>query len=286
MNFSFLTGHESFYLREGWLTKGLHVLAEAPHLFQSQNLSAAIDELGMGANMVKSLKYWLLYFGIGRFVERGQNLAISDLGRVILEEDPYIQLNKTLWLLHINSVCNAPLWTVCCKSTEMASYSKDYLLQKLTSLVKSDSSKSYSSKTCASYIDAFMNIYLWSSSADIESNLQSPLSKLKLITPNKDERFKSISFRTIATEELDCRFIFYILFCIEQNTDDIHAIDLETAYHSCRSYTKMDLTSFRNWLRGLERTDLIRVDRAAGLNMINPLQTITANDMATDILRD
>ena len=286
MNFSFLTGHESFYLREGWLTKGLNVLADAPHLFQSQNLSSAIDELGMGANMVKSLKYWLLYFGIARIAERGQNLTISDLGRTILEDDPYIQLNETLWLLHINSICNAPLWKVCCRSTEMASYSKDYLLQKLTSLVKSDSSKTYSPNTCASYIEAFMNIYLWSPSPDIESNLQSPLSKLKLMTSHKEERLKSISFRTIATEELDCRFIFYILFCIEQNADDIHAVDLETAYHSCRSYTKMDLTSFRNWLRGLERAELIRVDRAAGLNMINPLQTITANDMAAEILRD
>ena len=241
MNFAFLTGHESFYPREGWLTKGITSLAESPEIFYSANVIKAIDALGIGANMVKSLRYWLLYFGLADIVERGQKLQLSELGRAILKNDPFIQHKSTLWLLHINSTHNAPLWSACCKSSEMPGYSKDYLLQKLESFVKSESDKTYSTKTCASYIEVFVNTYVRTPSLDVEGNLQSPLSKLKLLNYNN----KEISFRSINTEDIDPLLIFYILFCCDTTFES--GVDLETAYNECRSFARMDLTSFRCW---------------------------------------
>ena len=279
MNFAFLTGHESFYPREGWLTKGITSLAESPEIFYSANVIKAIDALGIGANMVKSLRYWLLYFGLADIVERGQKLQLSELGRVILKNDPFIQHKSTLWLLHINSICNAPLWSACCKSSEMPGYSKDYLLQKLESFVKSESDKTYSTKTCASYIEVFVNTYVRTPSLDVEGNLQSPLSKLKLLNYNN----KEISFRSINTEDIDPLLIFYILFCCDTTFES--GVDLETAYNECRSFVRMDLTSFRCWLRELERNDFIKIDRAAGLNMIYAPKKISSSDMINNLLR-
>ena len=279
MNFAFLTGHESFYPREGWLTKGITSLAESPEIFYSANVIKAIDALGIGANMVKSLRYWLLYFGLADIVERGQKLQLSELGRAILKNDPFIQQKSTLWLLHINSICNAPLWSACCKSSEMPGYSKDYLLQKLESFVKSESDKTYSTKTCASYIEVFVNTYVRTPSLDVEGNLQSPLSKLKLLNYNN----KEISFRSINTEDIDPLLIFYILFCCDTTFES--GVDLETAYNECRSFARMDLTSFRCWLRELERTDFIKIERAAGLNMIYAPKKITSSDMINNLLR-
>ena len=279
MNFAFLTGHESFYPREGWLTKGITSLAERPEIFHSTNVINAIDALGIGANMVKSLRYWLLYFGLADIVERGQKLQLSELGRLILKNDPFIQHKSTLWLLHINSICNAPLWSACCKSSEMPGYSKDYLLQKLESFVKSESDKTYSPKTCASYIEVFVNTYVRTPSLDVEGNLQSPLSKLKLLNYNN----KEISFRSINTEDIDPLLIFYILFCCDTTFES--GVDLETAYNECRSFARMDLTSFRCWLRELERNDFIKIDRAAGLNMIYAPKKITSSDMINNLLR-
>ena len=279
MNFAFLTGHESFYPREGWLTKGITSLAESPEIFYSANVIKAIDALGIGANMVKSLRYWLLYFGLADIVERGQKLQLSELGRLILKNDPFIQHKSTLWLLHINSICNAPLWSACCKSSEMPGYSKDYLLQKLESFVKSESDKTYSPKTCASYIEVFVNTYVRTPSLDVEGNLQSPLSKLKLLNYNN----KEISFRSINTEDIDPLLIFYILFCCDTTFES--GVDWETAYNECRSFARMDLTSFRCWLRELERNDFIKIDRAAGLNMIYAPKKITSSDMINNLLR-
>ena len=51
-----LKGHESFTLREGWLTKGLNAVHENPRVF-SENSGA--DALGVGTNMAKSIRYWM-----------------------------------------------------------------------------------------------------------------------------------------------------------------------------------------------------------------------------------
>ena len=48
-------GHESFILREGWLNKGLFEIEKNAKVF-SENYGA--DELGVGPNMAKSIRYW------------------------------------------------------------------------------------------------------------------------------------------------------------------------------------------------------------------------------------
>ena len=47
-------GHESFILREGWLNKGLFEIEKDAKVF-SENYGA--DELGVGPNMAKSIRY-------------------------------------------------------------------------------------------------------------------------------------------------------------------------------------------------------------------------------------
>ena len=144
--------------------------------------------------------------------------------------------------------------------------------------MKSVGDKNYSTKTCASYIEVFVSTYMRMPSSDVEGNLQSPLSRLKLLSSSG----KGISFRSIGPEEIDPLMIFYVLFCKSSHEK---GVDLESAYNECRSLARMDLTSFRGWLRELERTAFISIDRAAGLNMIYALKKISANDMVNELLR-
>ena len=48
--------HESFSIREGWLAKGIKDIKKDAKVFSSPD---ATDILGIGTNMVKSLKYWM-----------------------------------------------------------------------------------------------------------------------------------------------------------------------------------------------------------------------------------
>ena len=51
-------GHETFFIRKGWLNKGMRNVVKDPYVFMGVNGNPT-DILGIGTNMVKSLRYWL-----------------------------------------------------------------------------------------------------------------------------------------------------------------------------------------------------------------------------------
>ena len=53
-------GHETFTIREGWLHKGVKLLMENPEQLIDEN---ACDFLGVGRNMAKSIRHWLVATG-------------------------------------------------------------------------------------------------------------------------------------------------------------------------------------------------------------------------------
>ena len=54
------SGHESFYCKSLWLKKGYDFLL----LEYNFNAPDAVAELGVGKNMVSSIRYWLKSFGL------------------------------------------------------------------------------------------------------------------------------------------------------------------------------------------------------------------------------
>ena len=49
-------GHETFFIRKGWLYKGMNNIVREPGVFQGA-AGNPMDVLGIGANMVKALRY-------------------------------------------------------------------------------------------------------------------------------------------------------------------------------------------------------------------------------------
>ena len=65
----------------------------------------AMVDLGVGKNMVRSIRFWAQVAGVVTTESRGANQTVSDLGRALLGErglDPYLEDIRTLWLLHWN----------------------------------------------------------------------------------------------------------------------------------------------------------------------------------------
>jgi len=54
-------GHETFTLRYGWLKKAVDATGERPDIFQQDD---ALVTLGVGKNMVRSIRHWGLVTGI------------------------------------------------------------------------------------------------------------------------------------------------------------------------------------------------------------------------------
>lgn len=109
-------GHEKFVFRYGWLKKGVDALSHNPTIFTDDE---ALVELGVGKNMVRSIRHWCLATGL--FEEtRGKGpvreLQLTDLARRLVVDggwDPYLEDTGTLWLLHwqlTSSLTRALIW--------------------------------------------------------------------------------------------------------------------------------------------------------------------------------
>lgn len=88
------SGHESFYCKSLWLKKGYDFISENKDF----NALNAVVELGIGKNMVSSLRFWMRAFGL---FDEGKPTLIADyLFDNMTGKDPYIEDLGTLWLLH------------------------------------------------------------------------------------------------------------------------------------------------------------------------------------------
>lgn len=92
--------HESFPLRFGWIAKGLSALDDDPKVFGREDATVV---LGVGKNMVASIRYWLQATGIGQLDRRTNGLKPTRVARVAFSHDggdPYLEDEGTIWLLH------------------------------------------------------------------------------------------------------------------------------------------------------------------------------------------
>lgn len=99
-------GHETFHVREGWLHKGLRLVAEEPERLGEEH---SADWLGVGRNMAKSIRYWLQATGLceqvsGRRPLKNAMLQRTPFGHLVWERDPYFTDIGTWWALHVNLI--------------------------------------------------------------------------------------------------------------------------------------------------------------------------------------
>ena len=99
-----LKGHETFILREGWLTKGL-AAAEKDGTVFSKNSGA--DALGVGTNMAKAIRYWMQSAGFIGKTENRATVKLESLGQLVFQKAPYFEDDFSDWLVHMNLVTNA-----------------------------------------------------------------------------------------------------------------------------------------------------------------------------------
>ena len=96
-----IRAHETFCIRKGWLHKGIKNIQANHRLFTSKDINPC-DVLGIGTNMVKSLRYWMNTVGIMEEVAEGNQRMQrpSKLGEIIDRYDRYYEEDGTNWLIH------------------------------------------------------------------------------------------------------------------------------------------------------------------------------------------
>src|SRR3954451_12624351 len=89
------SGHQTFPFRYPWLKKGFDAVRADPAVFTRDD---AITTLGVGKNMVRSIRHWCLAAGI-LTENRDSGLHPTELGELLLDDeglDPYLEDPATL----------------------------------------------------------------------------------------------------------------------------------------------------------------------------------------------
>ena len=120
--------HETFHLRFGWLKKGFDLVVEDSNIFQSED---APVRLGVGKNMVRSIRYWCNTFKVlsGNNPSKFGSRLFADGGWDSFLEDP-----ASLWLLHWNLLkptCEAAAWYFTFFEFKKVEFTTDELLKEL-----------------------------------------------------------------------------------------------------------------------------------------------------------
>src|SRR5262245_51975732 len=98
------SGHETFPFRYSWMKKGVDAVSKQATLFSRDD---AMTRLGVGKNMVRSIRHWCVGADVLEEHDGGSGRAASirpsEFGRRLFSDegwDPFLEDPATLWLLH------------------------------------------------------------------------------------------------------------------------------------------------------------------------------------------
>lgn len=258
-----LKGHESFSIREGWITKGIFEIKNNSKLFSEKNLT---DILGIGTNMVKSLKYWLITSGIIKETKKTE-YELTELGRLIEKYDPYMEDLFSLYFVHISITTNiekARIWNIFFNKCNIKNFSKRELLEQIEYILETENLE-YNEKMLIDEISILLKTYtIDEKTGTPENNFTCPLTELKLVRKiDRDVYQKEKSSLNILNP-------YIVYWCLINQTDgnSINIDDLIKGNNSVCKLLNLDKTLLNEYLDILKKEDLITVNRTAGLNMV------------------
>tara|TARA_R100000935_G_scaffold31251_1_gene51795 strand:+ start:18693 stop:19601 length:909 start_codon:yes stop_codon:yes gene_type:complete len=179
-----LGGHETFYPRHGWLTKGLlHLSDSNVGTFSSPDVA---DDLGVGRNMAKSIGWWLNATGLAERTKTNGRLQISKFGQVIAERDPFMVRLGTLWLIYVTMQTARTGTTLpwFFEPQRMKRFDRTALIEDLTEELTRRKGKPPSTKSVQREVAAVLQTFAVSVPkpiGDPEDNLGSPFHRLSLL---------------------------------------------------------------------------------------------------------
>jgi hypothetical protein len=190
-------GHETFVVREGWLHKGLRLLMQEPQRLHDDNVA---DWLGVGRNMGKSIKHWLVATGLATAsgVGREPQLRSTDLGHLVWERDPYLLQIGTWWALHVelvNCEAHAATWWWFFNRFSLTRFDRSVCLSSLRAYLE-QGTRVPAQKTLQRDISCLIACYatiLPAESGDPEDADDCPFRELALMTYSRSTGFCALN---------------------------------------------------------------------------------------------
>ena len=279
-----LKGNGSFYIREGWLTKGLVEIAKDPELFSKKNNDGA-DALGVGSAMAKSIRYWLTAAGL---IVKNMDLSplkyknkkgcfISEMGKLILDNDKYIENKDTLWMLHYNiasNFCDATIWNLFFNIVGEERFNRRELEAMMeTEIYKRVYEEKISDKSLSNDCAVLLQMYFDDNkNENPEEKMHCPLAELHLLSKSQNIYFRNeIREKDISNMAV----LFGICGYLEKagliESTGRTSVSIENLLEDKNSPGKIfgiSRITLNDSHDGLEQDCYLKIDRTAGLDIV------------------
>lgn len=275
-----LKRHESFSIREGWLAKGIKNVKEYGNVFALQN---ATDILGIGTNMVKSLKYWMTATKL--IEEKNREIMLSDFGSIINEYDPYLEDIFSWWLIHINMITNiddAYIYNLFFNKCNIKTFTKRELYEKLYALLINEK-LTFNENILQDEVNMIIKTYTIDEKIDNpENNFICPLSELNLLKKVDRDTYEK---NRPEIRNLPFWVVYYIICLLLDDRNNISIDELLKEENSPAKLLNMDKNLINEYLDEMKKNDLIIINRTAGLNMVYLKKKLSLNEIAEEYFK-
>lgn len=276
-------GHETFPFRTMWLRKAVESTERDTRVFRRDD---AMVELGVGKNMVRSIRHWGLATGMIHkdptvHDNRGRELCPTVLGEALMADDgwdPFLEDPGTLWLLHwqlASKPSPGTTWYWTFNHAPQLEFNKQELLGWLSKLVAQQGWSRVAESSLKRDIDCFLRTYVPtkpSKKIPLEDTLDCPLVELGLI-----REFSTKGNHVIVRGEHaslpDAVFTHALCVFIERSELTSKTIPIDSISFKPGSPGRVFCLSEEALLRRLERLDeatdgLMVFDETAGLRQV------------------
>ena len=278
--------HETFFIRKGWLSKGMERVVAKKDLFVDKS-DNPMDILGIGSNMVKSLRYWLQAVDLTSEPTSGKRLqTLTSFGEMVYENDRYIEELGTLYLLQYKLAKNkndATSWFFFFNEFVMSEFTREDFVQAIQNYILMQGEGS--SAAIRSLNDDFaciMNTYLprYKSNpgkVSPENNIDCPFGELGLVDI-ANRRQKTYKKTTPSPKPFDPWVILAVISDQAGGRDEIGLNDLLKSPCNIGKVFNLDAVSLLDVLHQVEKSGSIKIIRTAGLDVIHLNNQLTFNE--------
>lgn len=275
-------GHETFFIRKGWLYKGMSNVVRESGVFQGAS-GNPMDILGIGANMVKSMRYWLLASGLTSEPKSGKrNQSLTNLGQIIFDNDPYMEEIGSLWLVHYMIACNedeATAWYIFFNEFEKNEFSVDDFHSCIVKYIRMREDAALpSDRAIDDDFNCIINTYvprkrLNPAKVHPESNIECPLEELGLV--DVIDKRRGLYKKTSPKSDMIPSLILLAAILHKADGKEIRITSLQRDKCQVGKIFNLDSITLINALYKLETMGYINVIRTAGLDIIRINTDIT-----------
>lgn len=271
--------HESFCFRKGWLHKGAKNINANSRLFTSKDINPC-DILGIGTNMVKSLRYWMNATSIMEEVQDGIQRVqrLTDFGQIIYDNDKYYEEDGTKWAIHYMLAKNsewATAWYWFFNVYKMNTIDKALFIREFGDYIATEYEVEYSEKVLGDEFDCLVRTYC---AKDKDYNPEDlnycPLTELQLLENVDGKNYK----KRIPDKDSIPILVLFGVICDQFEQNEILIADLMDNPLGISKIFNLDRTTCFYCLDALQKMGYIEISRTAGLDVIRIMHRLSFNE--------